>query len=102
MADAGLDGGDASTGACTGSAPTCYGSCNVDDIEHGVCLDGGWVCHNYCPCINNQGPPDLCYSCTDGGLGPQQLCDMTTDTFFCPDGSVETPGACPTSDASDD
>jgi hypothetical protein len=101
-ADAG-DAGEHDAGGCDGSAPLCYGSCNVDDTRYGECVNGAWQgCVNECPCINNQGPPDLCYVCADGGLGPQQLCDTMTDTFYCPDGSAEMLGACSIGDASSD
>jgi hypothetical protein len=100
--DGGVDGGDGSAdgGACQGSPTSCYGSCNIDDLRQGECVDGGWVCNDQCPCISKQGrPPELCYSCADGGLGPQEVCNLMTDMFSCPDGGVANEGACPPGDA---
>jgi len=103
--DAGVDGTvDAlqEAGACPGTRPSCYGSCNIDDLIQGTCVDGGWVCNDQCPCIGQQQrPPDLCYACDDGGLGPQEVCNLVTLAFECPDGSASTTTGC-AADASTD
>ena len=88
---------DPSSGAfvppkCSGLSPVCVN--NSDQMTDAVCSDSKYSCpQGYCD--NNIKGQKKCYK--DDGTTVDRICNQSTNTWYCPDGSSETQ---PTTDSS--